>query len=251
MRITFVQTFDSIIACGDSYTEGHRMKLGIDISETWPAKVAEHFGVRYENLATGGASNLEIALQPMLSQQSQYKKPLYIFNFTIDERLFILSNQAQAPFESMFSLLEEDTQNIPFSKEYRNIINYFLVKYKSSNKYNALADGFQTHTSTAIRLAHNIKNINPNASVLWGFIHSDQHGEEHQIFDRGGADFDNNIKIQFPNMETCYNSHIDFRPLQYFINSPDQMISQEDTHPNTDGIQTLTKHIIRFLQDGI
>lgn len=238
--------FDSIIACGDSYTEGHRNALGIDISETWPAKVAEHFNVPYENLADGGACNLEIALQPMLRQQSQYEKPLYIFNFTIDERLLILNSMPSAPFESLFSLLQEDTQHIRFSGEYRKIINYFLVKHNSSGQ-----DGFQAHTCRAIQLAHNVKYINPNASVLWGFIHSDQHGEEHTIFDRGGMDFDNNTRIQFTNIETCYNSHIDFRPMQYFINTPDLMISQEDTHPNTKGIQVLTDQMIGILQDGI
>jgi hypothetical protein len=242
-----MNAFDSIIACGDSYTEGHRKALGIDISETWPAKIAKHFNVPYENLATGGASNLEIALQPLVSQKTQYEKPLYIFNFTIDERLLILSNEASAPFDSLFSLLEEDTQHISFSKEYRNIINYLLVKYKPNSEI----DGFQTHTARAIELAHNVRKINPNASVLWGFIHSDKHEGKHQIFDRGGIDFDNNVKMAFPCMETCYNSSVDFRPLQYFINEPELMISQQDTHPNRDGIKILADLMIGVLQDGI
>ena len=238
-----MKKFDCIIACGDSYTEGHRNVLGIDISETWPAKLAKYFGVPYENLAEGGACNLEIALQPMLKQQKQYENPLYMFNFTIDERLLILDSLLGSDFISLFSLLPGDTQHIPFSKEYRNIINYFLVK-QTPQGY----DGFQAHTCRAIELAHNVKSINPNATVLWGFIHSDNHGPQHTIFDRGGLDFDNNTHVQFPMMENCYNSYVDHRPLQHFVTDEDLVIGKEDTHPNREGIEVLAKTMIEIFK---
>ena len=241
-----MQTFDSIIACGDSYTEGHRTVLGIDVDETWAGKVAKQFNVPYENLASGGACNLEIALQPMLKQQGQYANPLYIFNFTIDERLLILNSMPDDPIRSLFSLLEEDTQHIPFSNAYRTIINHLLTKHN----YEGL-DGFQSHTYRAIQLAHNVKSINPNSSVLWGFIHSDRYGEQDTIFDRGGLDFNNNTKVNLPNKETCYNQYVGNRPLQHFIASDELIISANDPHPNIEGIQILADHMASIIQNAI
>lgn len=244
MRITLVKTFDSIIACGDSYTEGHRAVLGIGVDQTWPGKVAKHFDVPYENLAVGGACNLEIALQPMLSQQMQYANPLYIFNFTIDERLLMLNSEPEKVFRTLFSLLEEDTQDIPFSNEYRRIINYFLTKHNSDG-----LDGFQTHTLRSIQLAHNVMTVNPNASVLWGFIHSDRMGDQDTIFDRGGFDFNNSATVNLPNIETCYNKYVGHKPLQHFIDDNSMIISNQDPHPNFKGIKVLADHMTSIIQN--
>lgn len=224
--------FDSIISCGDSFTEGHRNVLGIDISQTWTAQVASNWGVPYENLGDAGASNLDIALQPVRHQTLKTKNPLYLFNFTIDERMPIISHHLGSDFTSLFSILPEDIAHIPFSSNYRDLINHFLITLDKNG-----VDGFQSMTSRAIDIVHNITNINPNAHVLWGFMHADNKGEEHTIFDRGGNDTDNSINIQFTHTETCYNRHVDYKPIEYFINDDQYKIGPHDGHPNKLGIK--------------
>ena len=239
-----MKNFDAIIACGDSFTEGHRNELGITISETWPGKLANHYDIPFENLAQPGACNLDIAMQPLRFQKGQYSKPLYLFNFTIDERLLIIDPQIGNDVTSLYSLLEEDLVGIPFAEMYRSLINHLLITMSSNSE-----DGFQCHTQRAIELANNMSILNPNAIVRWGFIHSDRHNDEHTIFNRGGLHLDNSTEVKFPHMSTCYNSHINFRPLQNAIKDKKYIISDQDGHPNRLGLQKLTDTMIGIIED--
>ena len=81
--------FDSIIACGDSFTKYHMTADG----DMWPNLLSRHYEVPYANLARGGSSNYEIALQPLQhtpDNMEQFKKPLIIFGMTTPWRLPIL-----------------------------------------------------------------------------------------------------------------------------------------------------------------
>ena len=92
--------FDFILACGDSFTEGCQNIIGLGPEGTWPGLLAKKYNVPFANLASGGASNTLIALQPVNTPHGQLslghstewkglenaKKPLIIFAFTVLDR---------------------------------------------------------------------------------------------------------------------------------------------------------------------
>ena len=56
---------DKIIASGDSFTEGAKNVINITSVETWPARLGKKLNVPWVNLAEGGSSNYDVALQPI------------------------------------------------------------------------------------------------------------------------------------------------------------------------------------------
>ena len=85
--------FDSIIACGDSFTRYHKTA----IEKTWPSLLGEHYNVPWANLGKGGSSNYEISIQPLQNMPDnleQFKKPLIIYHTT---NIKIIRSQTKLP----------------------------------------------------------------------------------------------------------------------------------------------------------
>ena len=68
---------DRIIASGDSFTEGAKNVINITSVETWPARLGNKLNVPWVNLAEGGSSNYDIALQPIQHIKDKPSNKLY------------------------------------------------------------------------------------------------------------------------------------------------------------------------------
>ena len=98
--------FDSIIACGDSFTNYHLTP----IKSSWPHLLGQHYNVPVANLGKGGASNFEIALQPlqyMPDNIEDFDNPLIIFGMTTPFRLPVYYPKERI-VGSLASVLPED-----------------------------------------------------------------------------------------------------------------------------------------------
>ena len=79
---------DKIIASGDSFTEGAKNVINITSVETWSPRLGKKLNVPWVNLAEGGSSNYDVALQPIQHiDDKPSNKPLFIFGFTVDHRI--------------------------------------------------------------------------------------------------------------------------------------------------------------------
>jgi hypothetical protein len=274
-----INEFDAIVACGCSYTQGERRKLNIGLNETWPGILAQELGVPFENLAISGADNYNIALQPYLHQKNTYSKPLYIFNFTVDYRLPVFSYR-YFTMESLHSILPEHLADTVYPQHYENVINNLLERKVPNTTFkirsheihsrsalyeeeinlfenemifleneairnNDYVDGFQQLTKESIKQANRITSVIPNSQVIWGFIHAD-HSNRGDFRTRDIVEH-----TQFPFLDNCYNTYFDNKSLQEFIDEKKLWISQEDIHPNQEGIDLIAllmkQHILANL----
>jgi len=241
--------FDGIIACGDSYTIGpvYNSKDSVlkhisqvrEPQNAWPVFLAKELNVPYVNLSRGGASNTEIALQP-LQTTSTFKKPLMIFGFTIDIRypyfgkdgkIASLNGMRDSDFELEDSLRENQTT---LAKDF---MQRFLLPTKA-NGYTGMDNLFVE----SVKRVMNYEKINTNATVIWGDIHSQYVYDEHRSL---------GLKKQFSNktMSRCFNSVTDWFPLQQLSTSEDHsfQISSTDSHPNKYGCQRYAEAIQKFI----
>ena len=166
--------FDSIIACGDSFTWYHKTA----IEKTWPALLGKHYNVPFLNLARGGASNFEIALQPLLqlnldsyapqpflnsysdmANMAQYKKPLIIFGLTTPYRLPVFEPKG-CRIGSISSILPEHLRNVPHSgvdeKIHQHTINTALAK-----------DWFSQMDRLTVEYMYKWQYLIRSSNVLW------------------------------------------------------------------------------------
>ena len=280
--------FDYILACGDSFTEGCQNIIGKGPEGTWPGVLAKHYGVPFDNIALGGSSNTIISLQPAneayaIEHLKNAKKPLIIFGFTMHSRLTYFNLQ-QGRVTSHFSIDPDHMDNYdPMVTAHKDHVHHFLRKQFPNDldewgnfqnmrftgmtpKDSNWLDGFSHATRKAIYIAMGWKNLIPNATILWGFIHT---ACEHQGF---GKDihhiinsFDNGIEegiINYPHEEACFNKHNDWQPFDralglnnqdggYIPNNicMDKIIGPRpdgtiDMHPNEQGIELLANMFI-------
>lgn len=243
--------FDSIIACGDSFTEGCCDQININIEDTWPGQVAAHFRVPFVNLACGGASNYEIALQPISDPNCMHLecapfRPLLIFAFTIDYRLPYYDFQL-GRLQSCFSVLPEHLDRWPAGRDQKQHARQgFLPVRPCHIKQNPAAaqtglclDGYQFQTFQAIQTAMRWKKLIPTAKILWGFAHSD-HAD--LPYDQHWED---NLQRHYGYKDHCFNEYLPGRcSLQNFSCSNHLWISANDCHPNKQGIDLYAKVMI-------
>ena len=272
-------SYDLIIACGDSFTEGHRAVLNITEDQTWPGLVSKDLGIPYINLARGGASNFEIAMQPLQCISPEHKQlianaenPLILFNFTIFDRLAYISPETGI-LSSVYSIVPEDMSADKEIKQLRNfatILNlrampnfdddelYWSTK-KAGNHATVKAMGvqldfYQFATTQAIRTAFNYKAYFKNATVKWGFIHFNAWQSidgtistlrPTNIARTLNHKLKDEMKIYYPYYEHCYNSSYDHKPLQDMVF--DHRL-EGDNHPNRDGIRLLADFFTGYIK---
>lgn len=243
--------FDSMIFCGDSWTYNHNSNQGITVETMWPAMVAEHFGLSHVNLGKGGASNYEIALQPVqaLSEHrwpDHTQRPLIIFTFTHDYRMPYYDFDL-ARIDSFFSLNIKRLKGInKYAKAMRSMIERGLAtvenRYMPSHGSQELMDGYQHQTRSAIALANGYTKIIPGATVLWGFGHCEFSELEYDQRRLG----DQIQQQHYQHLDSCYNEDLPLRrPLQWLSDEHRLWINNaNDIHPNMRGLEVYAKVMI-------
>ncbi len=236
--------FDYIIACGDSFTEGVKEELEIQDQDTWPGQLGTQLGIPWVNLALGGTSNLDIALQPIqhFSEETAPEKPLFIFGFTVDHRSTYY-DYVDGGIRSFYSTLPEEIDQC------NDLHDMERVQLHAQTKLGLLpvhhwTDTYQLQTLRAIEIANNYKKLYANATVLWGFIHSHLPTENIHV-----KDLHTTLNYVYPHMDTCFNTHLDgCVPLQSLTNDPKYWMGRFDCHPNLEGI-TKYKDFFRTILD--
>ncbi len=264
--------FDYILACGDSFTEGCQNIIKKGPEGTWPGMVAKYFDVPFDNIALGGSSNTIISYQPVRRHKeisenlTNAKNPLLIFGFTMHGRLTYF-NPRVGNIESYYTL---DPQHIsenahPFVHAHKDYLHLLLQeefpnnleKWKTEQYVNDDEDWLDslTHaTRTAIQTANAYKKLIPNCNVLWGFIHEacELQGFGDDIFQivntlEGYIPNVSQIRtIEYPHIDTCFNSYYDWKPLQRVMgHTNDYIIGDGDGHPNIKGIELIAEQFIK------
>lgn len=236
--------FDYIIASGDSFTEGCKNALEIGIHDTWPGQLGRELGVPWVNLAQGGTSNLDIALQPIqhFSETTPPKKPLFIFGFTVDHRPTYY-DYSSGGITSFYTTLPEEID------QFAELHYMERLQLRAQTKLGLLPvdnylDTYHLQTIRAIEIANNYKKLYANATVMWGFIHSYLPTENIYV-----KDIHTKLDVQYPHMDTCFNTHLDgCVPLQSITNDKKYWLSRRDCHPNLKGI-TKYKNFFKQILD--
>jgi hypothetical protein len=100
-------------------------------------------------------------------------------------------------------------------------------------------------THQAIRMVLNYKKLMPHATIMWGFLHEQKEeqcfGEDiFTIVDqdnwRWGED---GTKILYPGLEHCFNKYTKWLPMERCVINMDLRISEDDRHPNLEGIKNI------------
>lgn len=267
--------FDSIIACGDSFTHYHKT----DIEKSWPALLGKHYNVPWVNLGQGGASNFQIALQPLINfdgrqgyvtdQQhkmsadpEKFKNPLILFGLTTPYRLPVFG-PADGQLVSISSILPENLQNVTYTgvneKIYESTINKGLV------------DGwFRQLDYSVTEQMYNWKYLIKGSNILWGTIHFqwDNPGTVLNPTVLKGIDVESTrLELIHSHIEAkcgksyCFNEFIGsgFLPLQCVLTdqADDMHINWNDNsnlefnpidrHPTNAGIQLFADELIRYI----
>jgi len=232
MSINICMEFDYIIASGDSFTEGCKNVLDIGIQDTWPGQLGRELGVPWVNLAEGGSSNLDIALQPIqhFSETTPPKKPLFIFAFTVDHRPTFYDHKTGG-ITSFYTTLPEEID------QHDDLVHMERVLLRNQTKLgmapvDQYVDTYQLQTIQAINIANNYKKLYADATVMWGFIHSYLPTENINV-----KDLHTTHPEEYPYMDTCFNTHLDgCVPLQSITHDKKYWVSRSDCHPNLRGI---------------
>ncbi len=274
--------FDGIIACGDSFTWYNKNVF----EETWPYLLGQHYGVPVVNLGRGGASNFEIAFQPLQSDTYQKnetfmgefapKNPLVIFGITTMYRIPVLFPK-EGVMGSLSSILPED-----FGKKDNNISRYgFDDKVFLPMAMQMLArEQYDIADYKAVKMMARLQTLMPHATVMWGSIHTQtsepfieadgkvDSGQQNQRgFTKDIARLkDYHNRLNCAGIENiCFNQAIDWAPLcsvhhtsddnwknfhpagDYFINDGRYPEQRRDFHPNAEGILKLKEGMIRCI----
>ena len=256
MSINRCMDFDYLICCGDSFTEGCQDLLDISMSETWPGLLGSKLGIPVANLASGGSSNYDIALQPVqkmhqFTTENPPKKPLFIFAFTIDHRIpyyDVLSGSVQ----SFYTVLPEHIDSLNNDLITRKIISStgaLSVTQRTGlvgtlDKTDPVQDYCLLQTNNAIKVANNYANLYKDATVVWGFIHS--YSPNDDVRTRIDSDI-NAYSVNFPYWQNCFNIYNDNKPLQNITNSKELWISKNDCHPNKKGLDHYSNWFYKFI----
>lgn len=244
--------YDYLLACGDSFTEGCQNIIGNGPEGTWPGVVAEHFKIPFSNIARGGASNTEIALQPLQSiipEFAKAKRPLIIFGLTMSHRLpYFKPNKGV--IHSHYSILPEhmDEGDVRYLKKFAlDMLNTYYpdmddteIRQRSScDEPHEGIDAYLFATQQSIKIMMQYKIINPNAEVMWGWIHN---SDPEDVVDR---------KLLLPYRDYCFNKHSSWLPLQHLTNKDEKYwLKANDQHPNERGIQLYADFFIQLLENN-
>ena len=264
-QLNIAMEHDLILACGDSYTEGCQDIIGKGVNGTWPGVVANHFGVPCMNLAEGGSSNTAIALQPVNTPLDEHwkeilggaKKPLIIFAFTVMHR-WTYFHPHYGGIQSHYSVDPQHMdKNNGSGNEWIHLQKHIPIKAfesytnwaKTTTGKDYQVENYTWATMIAVKTAMQYQSLIPGATVLWGFIH------EHS----GAQSFGKDIKqllnndgdiivdgVDWYSMGNCFNKWFDYKPLERVIKE-DDIISPNDTHPNSKGIQSIANIFIEGL----
>jgi hypothetical protein len=230
-----LESFDGIIACGDSYTIGPVNEGSLSMDQSWPAHLGNIMNLPVVNLSRGGASNTEISLQP-LNTLSKFERPLLIFGFTIDYRIPYFNSMGN--LHSMYGLLDSDfvyenkrgdaSNKIGLAKPW---MQSFLLPTENG------LTGVQNMFVESINRIFAWERLIPNSKVIWGVLHSTT---------AEGPAIPNNILTRIPKeyMDSCFN--IDNKPYEN-ISYLDHTISDADQHPNSDGLKKYAEAIHHFI----
>lgn len=230
-----LESFDGIIACGDSYTIGPVVDGTLFMEDSWPAILGKKLNLPVVNLSRGGASNTEISLQP-LNTLSKFERPLLIFGFTVDYRIPYFNSMGN--LHSMYGLLDSD----------------FVYENKRSDASNKIGlakpwmQSFLLPTENGLTGVQNmfIESINrifawerliPNSKVIWGVLHSTT-AEGPAVEDC----ITNIIPEEY--MASCFN--IDNIPYEA-LSIIEYQISPTDQHPNKEGLEIYANSIKGFI----
>jgi len=241
---------DRIIASGDSFTEGCKNVLDISEADTWPGLLGRELNIPWANLADGGASNFEIAIQPLQTihewfTQNPGEKPLLIFGFTIDDRLPYFDYD-EGKVKSFFTVLPEFIEESKMSdrlmldmksgSKIKEPFNQSMNIQKINNDdEDPKLDVFVMQTYNAIKIANNYANIFKGATVLWGFIHA--YNDQGDVRLRQCSRTNTRYNIEWPHWDKCFNRFSDNKPLQSLSSPIEYCISEKDLHPNLKGIE--------------
>ena len=242
--------YDYLLACGDSFTEGCQDIIGNGPEGTWPGVVAEHFKIPFSNIARGGASNTEISLQPLQSiipEFAKAKRPLIIFGLTMPYRLPYLM-PSRGVIQSHHSILPEHMDEDGYVRHLKTFALDMLNTYypnmddteirgrSTCDKPHEGIDGYLFATQQSIKIMMQYKIINPNAEVIWGWIHNTASNDR----------IDENLLL--PYRDNCFNKHLDWLPLQHLTdNSWRYWLTTDDHHPNERGIQLIADFFIKLI----
>lgn len=225
--------FDSIIACGDSYTIGPVVEGNLNMAQSWPAHLGKIMDLPVVNLSRGGSSNTEISLQP-LKLQREFNSPLIVFGFTIHYRFPYFNNKGN--IHSMYGMLDSD-----FEFEHNRSTNSILLAKDWMQKFLLPTDnglsGTENMLVASIERIFGYQKLNPNSKVIWGVLHSDS---------PEGPAIPDNIITHIPQeyMDSCFN--IDNKPFEN-ISYKNYTISDTDQHPNSDGLIKYAQKIHNFI----
>ena len=247
--------FDYLIASGDSFTEGCKNVLDITEAHTWPGQLGRSLNVPWANLAWGGASNYDIALQPVQHihkwcTQNPGEKPLLIFAFTIDYRIPYYSYE-RGLVKSFYTVLPEEIEHGVHDKNIQNqlkadaivgtqangnLLNKMNLEKTNPDDENPKIDGYLYQTYQAINVAKNYENLFKGAKVIWGFIHSTDTGSDVRI--KHCPVTNTQYKINWPHWDSCFNRFMpNNEPIQNLTAKKELWISENDCHPNPKGIE--------------
>ncbi len=245
--------FDGIIACGDSFTKYHLTADG----DMWPNILSRHYDIPYANLARGGSSNYEIALQPLQytpNNIKEFRKPLIIFGMTTPWRLPILY-----PMQGMIGSIDSI---LPEHLRYRKDTGVDEQMLNKTIKKMIVNDLFHTLDTQALEKMMNWKKLIPNSTVIWGTIHF-QHSLPNGGVNKMGVTTERDrilglhhhlINSNYIEESYCFNEIIDWFPLGHMLKgNPDLHINTDDHskridhHPNEKGIQVIADCLIKYI----
>lgn len=250
--------FDSIIACGDSFTRYHKTA----IEKTWPSLLGEHYNVPWANLGKGGSSNYEISIQPLQNMPDnleQFKKPLIIFGLTTPWRLPVFA-PAEGKITSIHSILPEHL-------EYKPFLGVDEKGLEETIKRALLNDWFNLSDIKALEQMHKWGKIFKDSTIVWGSIHFQ--------WDNPGTVMNNDViqgiqeersrlnvlhkhMLNKYNSSNCFNESIKWNPLQFLLDANDTHhfnwndnsnpdYNPIDRHPTNEGIQVFADTLIKYI----
>jgi len=250
--------FDSIIACGDSFTKYHITP----IKHSWPYLLGQHYNVPVANLGKGGASNFEIALQPlqyMPDNMEDFDNPLIIFGMTTPFRLPVYYPK-ETRIGSLASVLPEHLT-------YTEATGVDGKVFESTIKKMLVDDAFHQADIQILEMILRWKELIKGSTIVWGRIHF-QHQEPDGVVNHNALK-DEQARIislhnylQDNNFESnCFNEVCEWFPLQHVLRGEPNMhidwakfntgIKILDGHPSEAGIIRFADNIIKYIDSNI
>ena len=250
--------FDSIIACGDSFTKYHLTEM----SKSWPALLGQHYNVPVANLGKGGASNYEIALQPLQSTPNnikELKNPLIIFGLTTPFR-----DPVYLPKETRIGSL---ASVLPEHLTYNQYTGVEEKIFEPTIKKMLVDDAFHQADIQILEMMLRWKELIEGSTIIWGRIHF-QHQEPDGVVNRNALEEEQERIISLHQYlqdngfeSNCFNEVCEWFPLQHVLRGePDMHMNWAklnqgtkilDGHPSDAGIKRFADNFIQYIDSKI